>query len=216
MTRTVMLFTIAMVLAGTMPAAQFRTRSPDGLTSTEIGGQYMGARTPSYVGGKWIEVSYGRPIKRGRNLWGSPETYGRWLNRGAPVWRAGADVSTYLMTQVPLVINDTAFPPGGYSMFIDLQPDNWTLIVSRWQPQRRYDPTNRDQLWGAYGYTPDKDVVRAPMMLSTPRWSVDELAWLFLDMSDAGGKLAIMWDTMMATVPFAVGQEPSELAADPR
>ena len=163
--------------------------------------------------GKWIEISHGRPIKRGRDLWGSRDTYGMWLNRGAPVWRAGADVATYLMSQAPLIINGTTVEPGGYTMFIDLKPDAWTLIVSGWQPQRRYDPTNFRQLWGAYGYTPDKDVVRAPMTLSTLSWSVDQLTWLFLDMSDAGGTLAIMWDTMMATVPFLVGQE--RAAGDP-
>jgi hypothetical protein len=59
---------------------------------------------------------------------------------------------------------------------------------------------------GAYGYTPDKDVVRAPMTLSTLPFSVDQLTWMFLDMSDAGGTLAIMWDRQMAAVPFVVAK----------
>ena len=204
MMRTMMLG-IAMVMAGTPAAAQQRPPSPDGHAATEIGGHYIGATNPLYVDGQWIEISYGRPIKRGRALWGSPATYGRWLNRGAPVWRAGADISTYLTTEVPLVINDTTIDPGGYSMFIVLEPDDWTLIVSEWQPQRQYDPSNHNQLWGSYGYTSDKDIVRAPMTLSALPFSVDQLTWSFLDMSDAGGRLAIMWDTMMAAVPFAVG-----------
>ena len=204
MMRTVMLG-IAMVMAGTSAAAQQRLPSPDGHAATEIGGHYVGAQNPLYVDGRWIEISYGRPIKRDRDLWGSPTTYGQWLNRGAPVWRAGADVSTYLTTEVPLVINDTTIDPGGYSMFIVLEPDDWTLIVSEWQPQPQYDPSNHNQLWGSYAYTSDKDVVRAPMTLSTLPFSVDQLTWSFLDMTDAGGRLAIMWDTMMAAVPFAVG-----------
>ena len=126
---------LVIVLAGSLVSAQFRLASPDGHAATEIGGRYEGARTPSYVGGKWIEISYGRPIKRERDLWGSRETYGWWLNRGALVWRAGANISTYLMTQAPLVINDRRVEPGGYSLFIELEPGNWTLIVSEWQPQ---------------------------------------------------------------------------------
>ena len=55
--------------------------------------------------------------------------------------------------------------PGTYTMFIDLKPNNWTLIVSSWKAQTRYDPNNKAELWGAYDYTPDKDVVRAPMTL---------------------------------------------------
>lgn len=45
------------------------------------------------------------------------------------------------------------------------------------------------------------------MTLSTLPFSMDQLAWAFIDMSDAGGKIAIMWDRMMAAASFAVGQE---------
>ena len=210
-TKLIGLVSLTILLAGTITIAQFRAPSPDGLASTETGGRYAGGREPYYVGGKWIEVSYGRPIKRGRELWGSDAVYGMWLNRGAPVWRAGADVSTYLMTQAPLIINGVTVEPGGYSLFIDLSLDDWTLIVSNWQPQRRYERNNTRELWGSYGYTPDKDVVRAPMSLSTLPWSVDQLTWLFVDMSDTTGTLAVQWDSMMAAVPFTVGQQTSDL-----
>jgi DUF2911 family protein len=204
--RTMIVCGLAIVLVATMAAAQQKKPSPDGLASTEIGGKYVGA-DQVYVGGKWIEISYGRPIRRGRaDLWGSGETYGKRLNAGAPVWRAGADNSTYLMTQVPLVINGKPIESGGYTLFIDLKPDRWTFIVSNWPAQRFYNPGNHQELWGAFGYTPDKDVVRAPMTLSKLAFSVDELTWAFTDMSDAGGKMAILWDTIMATVPFAVGK----------
>ena len=206
-----------LILASAAPAAaQFRAPSPDGLASTETGGRYAGGRTPYYIEGKWIEVSYGRPIRRGRELWGDDATYGLWLNRGAPVWRAGADVSTYLMTEATLLVGGTEIAPGGYTMFIDLQPDDWTLIISNWQPQRRYDPNNDRELWGSYGYTPDKDLVRVSMELSELPWSIDQLTWSFLDMTDEGGRLAIMWDRMLAAVPFGIVPDPPapETAAD--
>jgi hypothetical protein len=34
-------------------------------------------------------------------------------------------------------------------MFIDLKANNWTLIVSNWKAQTRYDPNNKAELWGA-------------------------------------------------------------------
>ena len=187
----------------TTVVAQQRPPSPDGHAATEVGGHYIGA-DPIYVGGKWIEVSYGSPIKRSRDLWGSGEVYGRMLMAGAPVWRAGADISTYLMTQATLLINDKTIEPGGYTMFIDLKPAKWTLIVSNWEPQQQFNPSDRTRLWGAFGYTPAKDVVRAPMALSTLPFSMDQLTWTFTDMSDAGGRLAIMWDHVMATTPFTI------------
>jgi hypothetical protein len=177
--------------------------SPDAYAATQVGGRYAGAQ-PVYVGGTWIEISYGGPIKRGRDLWGSGENYGKLLNNGAPVWRAGADVSTYLMTQATLFINGRRIEPGGYSLFIDLKPAAWTLIVSGWQPQRFFDPKNREQLWGSFGYTPDKDVVRAAMTMSELPFSMDQLTWSFIDMSDRGGRLALMWDKTMAAVPFSI------------
>jgi Protein of unknown function (DUF2911) len=124
---------------------------------------------------------------------------------GAPVWRAGANVTTRLKTEVPLVINGKTVAPGEYSLFIDLKPNNWTFIVSTWAAQTRYDPKNTAALWGSFGYTPDKDVVRAPMTLGTLPFAVEQLTWDFTDMSDAGGRLAIMWDKVVASVPFKVG-----------
>ena len=73
--------------------------------------------------------------------------------------------------------------------------------------RRSFNPGNRKQLWGAFGYTPDKDVVRAPMTLTTLPYSVDQLTWAFLDMTDAGGRMALMWDRQMAAVPFSVAPE---------
>jgi hypothetical protein len=199
-----LLVTLALAGATAFVSAQSRPASPRGTAATEVGGKYADAAEPLYEGGKWIEITYGRPIKRGRDLWGTGSSYGEMVKAGAPVWRAGADVSTRLKTEVPLVINNKTVAPGEYSLFIDLKPGNWTLIVSNWAAQQTYNPSNRDALWGAFGYTPAKDVVRAPMTLTTLPFSVDELTWAFTDMSDAGGKMVIMWDKQMAAAPFRI------------
>jgi hypothetical protein len=189
---TAMGMTAALVFGGLLAAQGNRPASPGGSSATQ-------------VGGKWIEITYGRPIKRGRDLWGAGADYGKKLNAGAPVWRAGADVSTRLKTDVPLAINGKTVAPGEYTMFIELKPSAWTLIVSSWPAQTQYDPSNKEALWGSYNYTPAKDVVRAPMTLATLPFSVDQLTWDFVDMTDSGGKMAIMWDQTVASVPFKVG-----------
>jgi hypothetical protein len=192
----------AMVLAqGGRPA------SPAGSSATQVGGKYVPSSDgPVYQGGHWIEVTFGRPIKRGRDVFGGTgENYGKVANPDAPIWRAGANVTTQLKTEVPLVINGKTVSPGAYTMFIDIKPNNWTLVVSKWVAQTRYDPNNKAEIWGAYGYTPDKDVVRAPMKLETLPHAFEELAWEFVDMTDNGGTLALIWDKQMASVPFKVG-----------
>src|SRR5262249_50747227 len=139
---------IALIAASPATVAQSRrTPSPAGVSSTEVGGKYD--ERQGYVGGKWIEVRYGRPIKRGRDLFG-PSDYAEFLNDGAPIWRAGANVSTRLNTEVAIVIGGKTIAPGEYSLFIDLQKNGWTLVVSSWPAQTTYDTKNKEALFGAY------------------------------------------------------------------
>ncbi len=183
--------------------------SPRRSSSANVGGTWTnpGKRTfaaggGTYEGGKWIDVSYGSPLKRGRTVFGSGADYGKSLLIGAPIWRAGADVSTRLATEVPLTFGATAVPPGEYSLFVDLKDHDWTFVVSRWGAQQKYDPNNSQELWGAYNYTPDKDVVRVKMKVETLSHAHEQLSWEFVDMTPTGGALALTWDTAMGVVPF--------------
>jgi hypothetical protein len=189
---------------GAVCAAQVRrVASPPGASATQLGGRFNDRQ--AYVGGKWIEIKYGRPIKRGRDLFG-PADYAEALDDGAPVWRAGANVSTQLVTEAALVVGGKTVPPGEYTLFIDLEPGGWTLIVSTWPAQTTYDTNNKTALFGAYDYTPDKDVVRVPMKRETLPHSFDQLSWEFIDVSETGGSLALIWDTQMASAPFTIQQ----------
>lgn len=187
--------------------------SPRGMASAQIQGKYVqpqGRGAPAlggqaYEGGKWIDIAYGRPLKRDRDLWGKGADYGKDALVGAPIWRAGSDVSTRLKTEVPLVIHGKTVPVGEYSLFIDLKENNWTLVVSSWGAAPAGNQRTPETLWGAYGYTPDKDVVRTPMKLETLPYTVEQLTWEFLNMTDNGGAMAIRWGNTMASVPFTVG-----------
>ena len=128
-------------------------RQPSRRSATQVGGHHD--ERVGYTGGKWIEVRYGRPIRRGRSLYGPPD-FAQILNDGAPVWRAGANQSTQLITELPLVIGGVEVAPGSYTLFIELRRDHWTFIVSRWPAQERYQQNNRDALFGAFHYRPTK------------------------------------------------------------
>lgn len=208
--------TVALTLSASalMFAQEAKPLSPAGTTATQVAGKYVkpasGRPAPAlggeaYEGGKWIEISYGRPMKRGRDLWGAGPNYGKAALAGTPIWRAGANVSTRLKTEVPLVLGGKTIAAGEYSLFIDLKENNWTFVVSTWAAQQKYDAQNKEALWGSYSYTPDKDVVRVPMKLSTLPYSVEQLTWAFVDMTPTSGAMAISWDKQMATVPFTVG-----------
>lgn len=207
--RTLMLAISLIVVAGLLAQAQGqKPLSPPGTAATQVGGTYVEVQGGQrYQGGKWIEVTYGRPIKRGRpDLFGKGAEYGKKLNDDAPVWRAGANQTTRLITEVPLIFGDTTLPVGEYSVFVDLKEKGWTLIFSSWPAQQKYDPGNKTALWGSYGYTPEKDILRVPMKLGTLPFSMDEFTIAFIDMTADGGKLAMMWDRTMVTVDFKVGR----------
>jgi hypothetical protein len=204
-----LIFVIGIIAVTTLALAQVqKPASPPGTAATQVGGKYVpGKMGQTYEGGKWIEVTYGRPIKRERqNLFSSGADYGKKLSDDAPVWRAGANQTTRLKTEVPLVFNDKTLPAGEYSVFVDLKEKGWTLIFSSWPAQEKYDPNNKAALWGAYGYTPDKDVLRAPMKLAVLPFSMDQFTIAFIDMTAGGGQLAMMWDKTMASVPFKIGR----------
>ena len=215
MTRTLIAAALTVAATSALVVAQAppKPMSPDGTAATQVLGKWVkpagrGAFTlggENYEGGKWIEITYGRPLQRGRDLWGSGANYGKAALVGTPIWRAGANVSTRLKTDVPLVINGKTLPAGEYSLFIDLKENNWTFVVSSWAAQAKYDPNNKTALWGSYSYTPDKDVMRAPMKLETLPHAVDQLTWSFVDMTDTSGSMAINWGKQMASVAFQVG-----------
>jgi hypothetical protein len=195
-------------IAGLLAQAQSqRPASPPGTAAAQVGGKYVqGPSGQSYQGGKWIEITYSRPIKRGRqNLFGAGADYGKTLNDGSPVWRAGANQTTRIKTEVPLIFEGKTLPAGEYSVFVDLKQEAWTLIFSNWPAQVKYDPGSKTALWGSYGYTPDKDVLRATMRIDGLPFSMDQFTIAFLDMAANGGRLAMMWDQTMASVPFKVG-----------
>src|SRR5213592_1851052 len=128
---------IVTVIAGTavvgaqqQPPA--RPLSPPGSAQAQVLGRWVKGDRPSfavgqerYVEGKWLEITYGRPALRGRDVFGSGATYGKALidlplgNFGPPpVWRAGANVSTRLNTEATLIMDGMKIPAGEYSLFI--------------------------------------------------------------------------------------------------
>jgi len=196
--------------ASTTPTAPRRPASPSGTAATEVGGSWSAPDKDGnqrYSGGKWIEIVYSRPILRGRsNVFGSGADYGKKVNAGAPVWRAGANQTTKLKTEVPLEIGGKRLAPGEYDLFVDLKEPGWTLIVSTQPTQDKYDPNEKTKIWGSYGYDQKYDVVRVPMTMVKTNVSHEQFTIGFVDMSDAGGKLAMAWDKTAALVPFTIGK----------
>ena len=190
------------VLSGVIGALSFAQAIPDvklvpsppGQAAIQVGGKWdktaEGGQT--YRDGKWIVVDYGRPLLRGRkDIFGAGADYGKFVNAGAPVWRAGANDTTQLTTQVPLAIGGKTIAPGIYNVFVDLKPGNWTLVMSTQPVQEKFD------------------LLRAPMSVRANDSSVEQFNIGFSNVSDAGATLYMAWEKTLAAIDikFAAGSK---------
>jgi hypothetical protein len=200
----------SIALARQAPAPAPMPASPRGTAATQVSGRWVVEKegtAPRYRDGKWIIVDYGRPILRGRtDIFGAGAEYGKKVNDDGPVWRAGANQTTRLKTEAPLVFAGKTLPAGEYSLFVELRPGAWTLIFSNQPYQTKYDPNNKTETFGAYNYDPKFDVLRVPMQTSVGSLSIDQFTIAFVDMTPQGGTLAMAWEKTVATVAFGVGQ----------
>jgi hypothetical protein len=203
----------AVLLAGTAGLATLVAQtippiaSPRGSAAAQVSGTWeQTERGPRYTGGKWITVDYGRPILRGReNIFGSGADYGKQVLGNASIWRAGANETTRLTTEAPLVFGGKTVEPGTYSVFVDLKEGAWTFVLSTQPVQEQYDPQDKTRTFGAYNYDPKFEVVRVPMKLMESPVSAEQFTIAFVDMTPQGGSLAMWWNKTMATVGFTVG-----------
>jgi Protein of unknown function (DUF2911) len=166
-----------LVAAGVLLQAQAPTPAPDvtlpssprGTAAIQVGGSWSGTGDDRrYTGGSWIVVDYGRPILRGReNIFGAGATYGKTVNSDSALWRAGANDTTRLTTQVPLEIGGKTIGAGVYNVFVDLKEGAWTLVLSTQPVQPKYDPNDKI-LFTAPTTTIPSSTCYAPRCVSRP------------------------------------------------
>lgn len=189
-----------LVLAAIAVEAQGRPPSTRGHTATQLGGSYNSEG--QYEGGQWIDIHYGRPILRGRmGIFGEGAEFGQQIYAGASLWRVGADQTTTFTTEADLLIGGQRLAAGEYTMFADLaNPTAWTLIFTTWGVKDDFREDNPNALWGAYGYTDEKDVMRTTMSVEAVDFSADQLIIGFTDVAQQGGTMYFLWDNQIARV----------------
>jgi len=89
----------------------------------------------------YIKITYGRPHKKGRTIFGELVPYGE-------VWRTGANEATEITLTKDVIINKQRLKAGTYTIFTIPEKDKWKVIFNSELGQ-----------WGAYNYNPDKNVL---------------------------------------------------------
>lgn len=70
------------------------------------------------------ELCYGRPVARGRAIYGQLVPFGA-------IWRLGANEPTRLYLSKPATLAGIPLPAGRYSLYAEPGPADWTIFVSR-------------------------------------------------------------------------------------
>ena len=70
-----------------------------------------------------VTIDYGRPVARGREIYGSLVPYGR-------IWHPGANDATSMTVSRNIEVNGKALPKGSYSLWTIPRADAWTFIFS--------------------------------------------------------------------------------------
>jgi hypothetical protein len=81
------------------------------------------AAVTQWVGAAKIDISYHRPVARGRELFGALVPYGK-------VWSPSADSAAVFKTSRPLSVNGSALAAGSYSIWTIPGATEWTIIFS--------------------------------------------------------------------------------------
>ena len=164
-----------------MLAAEFASR--------DVRGEGMGIASPrdtleASVGGAHLQVIYGQPAMRGREIWGALVPYGE-------VWRTGANAATHFTTDRDLEIDGTVVPAGQYTLYSLFTPDSAQLIINKQTGQ-----------WGTV-YNEDQDLARVGLRSE----SLDEPVERFtigVESAEGGGRIELSWDHTRYFVPFRV------------
>ena len=88
-------------------------------------------------------------------------------------------------------------------MFVELKEGDWTLILSTHAAKDGFREPG-EGLWGAYNYTPDKDVLRVSMDVRNMPVSYEQFTISFVNVTNSGGTLAMMWESTVATTSFSL------------
>jgi hypothetical protein len=137
------------------------------------------------IGGANFTITYSRPMKRGRVIFGGE------IVPWGEVWRTGANEATHFHTDKDLAIGGTPVPAGTYTLWTIPRPEGWTLIINKQTGQ-----------WGTI-YDPAQDLTRIEMQDEAPA-TLEEQFTISLEPKEPGAVLRLRWDDREAWVPIEI------------
>lgn len=130
-----------------------------------------------------IRIIYSRPQKKGREVFGVLEQFGK-------VWRFGANESTEIRLFKKVNIGGKNIKAGTYSLFAIPNKETWTIILN-----------SQTDKWGAFSYDQSKDIVRVNVPVKILNKSIEYFSITFIP-KDSGTNLIASWDKTQVELPI--------------
>lgn len=133
----------------------------------------------------YIKITYSRPHKNGRKVFGELVPYNK-------LWRFGANEATEITITSDVLIDQDTLHEGTYSMFAIPNEEEWTIIFNEKLGQ-----------WGSYNYLKDFDVLRIDVPVKqTP----NDMLWepFTIDLKNMAHETTIVvkWEYVMVEIPI--------------
>lgn len=136
------------------------------------------------VSDKTVKVVYSRPQLKGRKV--------AKLAANGKVWRTGANEAVEIIFYKDVTFGDKPVKAGTYSLFTIPGENEWTVILN-----------SAKNVWGAYSYKENEDVVRVSAKVSQAKKSIEAFSIVF-EGEDEAFNMYLGWGKTIVTVPVAV------------
>jgi hypothetical protein len=141
-----------------------------------------------------LSVTYSRPGVKGRVIWGDLVPYDK-------PWRTGANEATTFSCSDAVQFGGKRLPAGTYSLLTIPGQAEWTVVLN-----------GEKDLWGAFEYKPEKDVMRIRVKPA----AADHQEWMrfsFEDLTPETANLVLRWERLAIAVPIKADVNAKALAA---
>ncbi len=131
----------------------------------------------------YIKITYCRPHKRGRTVFGGMIPFGK-------IWRTGANEATEITTTKDIIIGGKRLKAGTYSIFSIPNKDKWVIILNHGLG-----------LWGAYEYDKYQDVIRFTVDVDNTN-KVYQPFTIEFEQTSEKTNLLLIWDETKIAIPI--------------
>ncbi len=131
-----------------------------------------------------IELTYSRPVAKGRKIYGELVPYNK-------LWRTGANAATKIVFTEPVEMGGKKIDTGSYVLYTIPGMDSWEIILNKGLKN-----------WGIDGYKESEDVVRFKIEPRKMKNKMESFTMAFSDVLPESCNLDIKWAKTLVSIPI--------------